>query len=237
MRRVYELPIVCGLIAVTPEAALAGMPSVQLSDLARMRVQTISFFLVGLLGSAGLIQVIWNRLGRDFSMLPALSYGKAVGLVSLWGLLFVLVLTMISGARELLTPGAWKKDGATYRLAEQPPAAAPTPAVDEYRERERRQKLDELRIALWRYADSNDGHFPADRKDSSIAGDKWLLPDLEGIHYFYVSGLSAGQGRTPLAYEPGIYGSRRYVLFANGDIAMLETDEIVNAFQKTEVRR
>jgi len=26
------------------------------------------------------------------------------------------VLTMISGARELMTPGAWEKDGAIYRL-------------------------------------------------------------------------------------------------------------------------
>ena len=36
--------------------------------------------------------------------------------VVLWGLLFMLVLTMISGARELLTPGAWEKKGATYQL-------------------------------------------------------------------------------------------------------------------------
>ncbi len=35
----------------------------------------------------------------------------------IWGLLFVLVLTMISGARELMTPGAWEKEGFTYVLA------------------------------------------------------------------------------------------------------------------------
>ena len=31
-------------------------------------------------------------------------------------LLFVIVLTMISGARELLTPGAWEQNGGTYEL-------------------------------------------------------------------------------------------------------------------------
>lgn len=40
-----------------------------------------------------------------------------MGLVVLWGLLFIVVLAMISGARELMTPGAWEKQGATYRLA------------------------------------------------------------------------------------------------------------------------
>ena len=29
------------------------------------------------------------------------------------------VLAMISGARELMTPGAWEKHGATYRLKEE----------------------------------------------------------------------------------------------------------------------
>ena len=49
--------------------------------------------------------------------------GKALGVVFLWGLLFVLVLTMISGARELMTPGAWEKKGLTYRLTDDPSAA------------------------------------------------------------------------------------------------------------------
>jgi len=52
--------------------------------------------------------------------LPRLSFGRALAGVILWGLLFFIVLTMISGARELMTPGAWKKDGATYKLADDP---------------------------------------------------------------------------------------------------------------------
>jgi hypothetical protein len=47
---------------------------------------------------------------------PWISYPKALGVVVLWGLLFSVVLAMISGARELMTPGAWEQQGATYRL-------------------------------------------------------------------------------------------------------------------------
>lgn len=100
-----------------PTAAEAGMPSVGLSDFARMRVETASFFLVGLLISAAIVMWCWNTLARDFPRLPRLRYRGAVGLVTLWGLLFVIVLTMISGARELMTPGAWVRQGMTYKLA------------------------------------------------------------------------------------------------------------------------
>src|SRR5579885_1034700 len=103
------LLVVSAAILSLPSVAQAGMPSITLMDLARMRVQTISFFLMGLLFSSWIVQLLWNYLCRDFSFLPRLSYGKALSAVILWGLLFVLVLTMISGARELMTPGAWEK--------------------------------------------------------------------------------------------------------------------------------
>src|SRR5207249_2746330 len=123
------------------------MPMIYVSELARMRVQAISFFLVGFLVSALCIQLLWNYLRSDFPALPRLTYGKALGVVALWGLLFVLVLTMISGARELMTPGAWVKQGATYKLASH--ATTPDP--------ERRQKLEKLRVALWEYAGAHEG--------------------------------------------------------------------------------
>ena len=101
-----------------PSAALAGMPSplptdldrvLRLNDTAMLRLQTISFFLVGLLLCAGAVQLLWNYLRRDFPKLPRLSYGKALAGVLLWGLLFIIILTMISGARELMTPWLTRK--------------------------------------------------------------------------------------------------------------------------------
>ena len=99
---------------------LAGMPSFGLTDIAHMRLETISFFLLVLVLSAWGVQKLWNGLTKDFPKLPRMSYARAVGVICLWGLLFVLILTMISGARELMTPGAWEKHGATYKLKEQP---------------------------------------------------------------------------------------------------------------------
>src|SRR5262249_34834561 len=104
-----------------------------------------------LLGGPADLELLAGRLPR----LPRLGYGKALGVVTLWGLLFVLILTMISGARELMTPGAWKKVGYTYRLAEEKPAAAERP-----HEAERRQAMERLRIALWTYARGHEGRFP-----------------------------------------------------------------------------
>jgi hypothetical protein len=123
------------------------MPSITLTDIARMRVQAISFFLVCFLLSAWVVQGIWNSLRGDFPRLPRLSYRRSLGLVGLWGLLFLLVLTMISGARELMTPGAWRKEGYTYKLDEVKPA--PVPLLTDA---DRRASIDRLRVALWTYA-------------------------------------------------------------------------------------
>jgi quinol-cytochrome oxidoreductase complex cytochrome b subunit len=119
MRRVGRgFKVLAAGIAVLAGAvpAHAGMPSYTLTDLAKARLDTISFFLVLVLVLALLVKFLWNYLARDFSKLPRMSYPKALAAVTLWGLLFLLVLTMISGARELMTPGAWEKQGATYKL-------------------------------------------------------------------------------------------------------------------------
>ena len=105
----------------------AGMPSVLPEDIRtvlrlheepQQRIKASSFFLAALALTSFAIQILWNYLARDFQRLPKLSYLRAVSLVVLWGALFVIVLTMISRARELMTPGEWKKDGLTYKLGE-----------------------------------------------------------------------------------------------------------------------
>ena len=140
MRSILHVGLAVGVLclgfAATAEAGMAA-PTLEdipryltLSKLAKLRLDAISFFLVGLLASGWAIQLIWNSLAKDFPKLPRMSYLRSLGLIALWGLLFLLVLTMISGARELMTPGAWRKNGLTYELAEpeniaSPPAAAP----------------------------------------------------------------------------------------------------------------
>jgi hypothetical protein len=123
------------VLAEWPNFAWAGMPTplpidvpriLRVNDTALERLQVISFFLVTFLVCSAIVMLLWNYVQRDFPRLPRLSFGKAAAGVFLWGMLFIVVLTMISGARELMTPGAWKKEGVTYRLADEPAAEVAT---------------------------------------------------------------------------------------------------------------
>ena len=63
--------IACLLCLGLEHSTLAGMPTVALTDLARMRVQTISFFLACFLACSWVVQRLWNSLGADFPGSPA----------------------------------------------------------------------------------------------------------------------------------------------------------------------
>ena len=82
MRAVW-LP--AGVLAFAPGTALAGMPVYFLTDVARLRLETISLFLLVVLVVGLAVQRIWNRLGLDFERLPRLSYRGALAFVVLWG--------------------------------------------------------------------------------------------------------------------------------------------------------
>ena len=102
------------LVAVSGNAC-AGMPTITLSDVATLRLSGISFFIALILLVAWFIRFLWNYLRRDFP-LPQLNYRRSLALVVLLGLCFNIVLLMIAGTRELMTPGAWEKHGTTYQL-------------------------------------------------------------------------------------------------------------------------
>lgn len=127
MRSRFCVGLATLIVLFGPAVASAGMAAPTLEDIprlltltnmAKLRLDAISFFLACILGIAWAIQLAWNSVAKDFTKLPRISYLRSLGLMGLWGLLFLLVLTMISGARELMTPGAWKKNGLTYQLAE-----------------------------------------------------------------------------------------------------------------------
>jgi hypothetical protein len=134
MRRCHWLSLALLLAASDPSEVRAGMPAalpldvprvLQLNTPALERFQTISFFLLVFGLSSAAVMVLWNFLQRDFPRLPRLSLAQSSAGVLLWGLLFVVVLTMISGARELMTPRAWERNGATYKIAEPAEPARP----------------------------------------------------------------------------------------------------------------
>lgn len=185
------------------------------------RLQAISFFLAVVLAVAAVVRWLWNYLQRDFPKLPRLSYGKALAGVLLWGLLFVLVLTMISGARELMTPGAWKKQGFTYKLA-----TAADETSDDATVLLRRQHLERLRTALWHYAATHGGRFPSPADATAVPAELWEVPESGGLRYQYVSGLSADERPTLLVYEPELESGRRFALQTDGGLVRLTSREI-----------
>ncbi len=222
-------------VAFDAAPAWAGMPVFRLADAARMRLETISFFLLAFLACAGVVRFGWNALRADFPRLPRLSYPKAVGLVGLWGLLFLLVLTMISGARELLTPGAWKPDGVTYTLATAPtPDASPPPP--DTTAAERRRRMEELRVGLVAYAARNGGKYPDTPDAAGLPADRWEVPHPSGVRYRIVPGTTATSGGKVLAYEPELFPDGRYVLFADGGVARVPSDVLARLLTPPEGR-
>ena len=213
--------IVIGL----PAVAQAGMPTFNLTDLGRLRFSALSFFVAGFLLSSWGIQRLWNLLQRDFPRLPQLTFKTAVGVVFLWGMLFVLVLTMISGARELMTPGAWEKQGLTYKLSYTDDAAAEATPDEDLPVRRERQ-LRKLHAALLQYAARHDGRYPPDDEMDAIDPDAWTLPDRLGARYLYVAGRSAGDVSDVVAYEPQVYDDRQMVLWTDGRVQRMSVAEL-----------
>lgn len=199
---------------------LAGMPSLRITEIGEMRLQSISFFLLAFLLSTWAVQGLWNWLRRDFEKLPKLTYRRSLALVTLWGLLFVLVLTMISGARELMTPGAWEpKPGAlTYQLRNPKPEPMPTDV-------QRRAKLEALRAALWMYAGSHNEQLPPTAFGPELPADVWETTDLSRVRYVYLPGRTRGDAKMLIAHEPAVFGAQ-FGLYGDGDIRRVSDADI-----------
>jgi hypothetical protein len=190
-----------------------------------MRVETISFVVVVLLACTIVMRWLWNYLAEQFTILPKLTYRRAIAASLLWGVVMALILTMVAAARELLTPGAWKKQGVLYKVA---PATSPElpPVRPETSQLElRMEHLKKLSAALASFAAKHDGKYPASETTDGIDSSLWELPGASGMRYVYVPGLKVDESRI-LAYEPNLYGDERMVLRANREIAILSTNDL-----------
>jgi hypothetical protein len=219
MKRIWTLAGSFLLSAQFGSRAVAGMPSFDLNDIVALRLEEISFFLAIFLLCAAGVRWMWNSLAKDFQSLPRLDYRKAVALSGLLGLLMLIVLTMISGARELLTPGAWRKQGATYRLND--PAS----------EQVRRQSIESLRAALFAYAERHKGEFPPHDFTPEIPEKLWQAPDQSGTRYVYINHPQPRSGTNIVAFEPPVFGDNRLALFANGEIRMISSPALRESLQ------
>ena len=64
-------------------SAQAGMTVITLTDMARARLDALSFFLIAYFVIAWGVKLLWNHLGKSFTSLPRLDYRRALGLVFL----------------------------------------------------------------------------------------------------------------------------------------------------------
>lgn len=209
------------LLAIAwPGLTHAGMPSPSLTDAAAARLDVISFFLVAFFVSALLLRWAWNCMAKDFAWMPPLRIRSAIGLLLVCSLFLYVVLTMISGARELMTPGAWVKSGITYQLA--------TPDRDHktWLDSARRSALENLRDALWLYANSHGGKLPPHKEDDAIAPALWAGIHPQDESLAYVPGGTPGNSTRIVAYEPDAYGGQRFVLLRDGTVMRLSAPEL-----------
>lgn len=218
LRRALLLTAAACLAGARP--ASAGMPSYDLSDMARLRLEEISFFVVLFLACSGVLWFLWNYVAKGIPNLPRLEFKRALGLMSILSLGMLLVLSMISGARELLTPGAWRKQGSTYQVND--PASEPL----------RRQALELLRAALMDYARSHDGAFPAHDYSPEVSDHLWRGPDARGTRYIYLGGKLADDPPAVLVCEPAQYRNPRFVLLTDGKIQQLDAVRVNEALAK-----
>ena len=211
---IFRRLIILGCVLFHVMPVQAGMTVYDLNDVVQLRLQDISFFAVLLLLPALGVRLLWNYLAKDFSRLPRLSFLKALSLTALLGIGMLLVLVMISGARELLTPGAWHRQGSQYRPNEQGSMEA------------RQRSLQGLRHALWQYADAHRGQFPPHDYVAEIPEKIWEAPDSAGTRYIYLGGQTLSQSNALVACEPAGFGEERLVLFSDGNVKTLKTSEI-----------
>lgn len=210
---VITVLVAASCLLVTNEC-YAGMTVYTLRDIYRTRFQDLSFFIFLLFACALLFQLTWNYGARGFPAIPKMNYWRALSLSFLFGLAMLLILTMISGIREVLTPGAWRKQGTSYRLND----AAQEPM--------RRRSIEHLRSALFEYARTHEGRFPPHDFVAEIPEKIWESPDDKGTRYIYHGGWTTNDLKMLIAVEPAMFGERRFALSGAGTIASLTDQEI-----------
>ena len=203
-----------GMFVLSVHPARAGMTVYGLRDIYRLRLEEISFFILVFLGCAVALKLLWNYAFKGFDAIPRLKFLQALCVALLFGLVMLLVLTMISGIREVLTPGAWRHQGTSYRLND--PSQEPA----------RRRSLEHLRGALLEFAHTHAGRFPRNDFGEEIIEKLWESPDQLGSHYVYSGGLMAKDTNALLAIEPLTFGDQRFVLKVSGEIELLSSKEI-----------
>ncbi|MDO5554514.1 MAG: hypothetical protein Q4G68_12210 [Planctomycetia bacterium] len=188
--------LITTLLVFTVESVFAGMPSIVLNhEPARHLISLSTALFLILVVSGFLVYVSWNRAFADTNI-PRLTWGRSVSLCVVGGFLFLLVLVMIAGSRELLTPGAWQPQGRLYKLSHgetshdarpsyDPATYLPSNELPESLVAARHASLSRLRKLLLQYREEHNGQWPATEEDAGFEESVWLVPGAGGYAYIY----------------------------------------------------
>ncbi len=223
----------CLLLGLLPTTVLAGMPTPVLTEWATMRISAISFFAVVLLVAALVVKLLWNSLAATVSILPPLTYFRSLALVLLWGFLFVFVLTMIAGARELMTPEAWGLQGITYKVVRKPAAEKPQQVAEAEGPSlaARTEQLEKVKLILWDWALKHKGQFPQSAEAFDHLADLPHVAGLPGVPYRFVPGRKAEGVPQLLAFEPAVFGPVRLALRTDGAITVVSSEQLAEQLE------
>lgn len=214
------------LIPLFAPQAQAGMSAARLTDVAGARLDSISFFLALYVLCAVLFRWVWNALARDFAWMPRLTFKKSLAMLVVAGLFMYFILTMISGARELLTPGAWARNGAGYQLATSEEKAKAM------LETARMGAMARLRDALRDYAARHDGKLPPHLFAADFDTTLWQSIDPSGAWLAYMPGRTFSPPARLIAFEPASYGAKRWALLSDTSLMLMESTELDQRVRK-----
>lgn len=194
------------------------MPTPFVPDVVHARVEVLSFFVFAYLMLTVILRFLWNALAKDFAWMPRLTWFQALAVMLVSGLFLYVVLTMISGARELMTPGAWRKDGVTHKLN--------TAERDEVA---RRAAAEKLAAALRDFAARNGGRLPSERFDGAIPDELWRSGDVLGTPFSYQPFAvfpDPASAKLIVAWEAPAAGESRWIVTGAGTVETMHHDEL-----------
>ncbi len=188
-----------------------------LTDDARMRLDTLSFYGVLLMVISFGVMVVWNCFGKMMRRLPRLAFGRTMTMVGLLGVLFWAMTWLVMGALAERMPEAWGPRWAAEWMREDRVRHVPAMA-------ERREAMEQFREVVWAHAAEHGGHPPGSPFADGQELGMWRFP--AGGFYVAVPGAKPGVGNDILMVEPATAGTTRWVLMADGRVESLPGNEL-----------
>lgn len=199
--------------------AQAGMPmpmAVFLSEYGTDRLIGISttFFVILVLVAIP-VMYAWNaffaEIDGESKHFKRIGYVKSLGITFLGVCLFTLILVMVAGSRELLSPGAWVPDGmlskTVYSVEGEKIAKDFDIDEDEMIDQVRRKAMIRLRDALRRFAEEHDGRLPGTMDEPGFE-ELWQIPFAAGVSYEYYPEETGAE--LPLVREPSVLPNAKF---------------------------